>query len=145
MTYQLDPSIQKSYHIVELQILQVCKKLFAQATKLFYRRKTSSFTSALTIPAAVAFFADRSLHTMNLIQSVEMRVQEVLRSWSTEGDYPEHNASSILRYTYGSYTRLCGLLSSPGAGIKKLSLFIEGRAEYMWSLPTTLPTIRTAG
>lgn len=91
MTYQLDLSIRKAAYLVELQVFQVCKALFTQAAKLFYSKRTFSFTSALAIPTAAAFFANKSRFTLGLIQSVEICIQELLTTWSITGDYPEHN------------------------------------------------------
>jgi hypothetical protein len=130
MTYQIGEQVKRgSENEVDLNLLHVCKQIYAEASKVFYGSNMFSFTSDFRIPTAFAFLCDRPAKSLLLIDSLEFALMEACDMTGTaEARYPitrRSTDSMVLQYAYQYFTELCTLLSTSRTRLRKLHLIVE--------------------
>ncbi|KAF2734671.1 hypothetical protein EJ04DRAFT_564088 [Polyplosphaeria fusca] len=128
-TYQA--SDQQGVHIpqLHLQVMVVCRQLYAEAREIFYGRNIFRFDSDLRIPSALRFLEDRPLESLKHIKSMELAL--------TEDECPPEDATDVfdrdetsgersmkLRYAYGHFTQLCAFLADR-MQLRSLGILLE--------------------
>ncbi|KAF3035972.1 hypothetical protein E8E12_007740 [Didymella heteroderae] len=112
MTYQIGPSLRESTGAaLELQLLEVCQQIHAEATTIFYTTRQFCFNFKYAIPTAAAFLADRSTDALSSINFLQLSLFEARGGAIREGDYPIDDVS-LLRDTYGYFPKLCGFYAT---------------------------------
>ncbi|KAF2729146.1 hypothetical protein EJ04DRAFT_568891 [Polyplosphaeria fusca] len=61
---------------LHLQVMRVCRQLYAEARDIFYGRNIFRFDADLRIPCALRFLEDRPPVSRNHIKSVELALTE---------------------------------------------------------------------
>jgi hypothetical protein len=130
MTYQVSDQIESdSGYPLDLNLLQVSKQIYAEASKIFYRNNIFSFTGDYRIPTAFAFLCDRPATSLRLIESLELALMEDANMRGTsQAHYPVIRRSTdclVLQYAYHHYTELCTLLSTSRIQLRRLFLTVE--------------------
>jgi hypothetical protein len=130
MTYQIaNQNGSSSGHRLNLNLLQVSKQIYAEASKIFYRNNIFSFTGDYRIPTAFTFLCDRPATSLRLIESLELALMEDNNMRGTpHAHYPiirRSTDSLVLQYAYHYYTELCTLISTPRMRLRRLFLTVE--------------------
>lgn len=139
MTYQLASNDENVLHAGDvsnnslgIRLLQTCKQIYDEASKIFYGRNVFSFTGDFRIPTTLAFLCDRPARSLLLIESLELALMEDTNmAGTTLAHYPQQRRSTdslVLRYAYNHYTELCTLLSTPRIQLRRLYLTMETTA-----------------
>jgi hypothetical protein len=147
MTYQLTrpcASPKKSYrhdHIA-LQLLQVCRTVYFEASPVFYKNNVFSFTEKFPISTALAFLQDRPTALLSQISSLELALTEDnnMRG-SAEAHFPPTRRSSdclVLQNAFRYFENLCALLSSSVVHLRRLYLTIESMSSCGDNQPESL-------
>ncbi|KAF2827575.1 hypothetical protein CC86DRAFT_276114, partial [Ophiobolus disseminans] len=135
MTYQIEKETgNQEMNCVGINLFQVCKQIYEEASKMFYSRNVFSFTSDFRIPCAFAFLCDRPAASLRNIKSLELSLMEAnnLRG-TTNAPYPVVTRSTdslVLLFAYQYFTELCTLLSTSRINLQNLYLTIESTASF---------------
>jgi hypothetical protein len=130
MTYQLAQNTENISQVdIGVRLLQTCKQIYAEASKVFYGSNIFSFTADYRIPTAFAFLCDRPPRSLLLIKTLELALMEGNNMMGTsQAHYPQRRRSTdslVLQYAYNYFTELCTLLSTSRIQLRKLYLTVE--------------------
>jgi hypothetical protein len=125
-----------------LQLLQACKQIYEEASKVFYGSNVFSFTADFRIPTAFSFLCDRPAASLLLIRVLELGLMEAnnLRG-TTDAHYPFQRRSTdslVLQFAYHHFTELCTLLSTSRMRLRKLYLTVESNIDRSHGPPLEL-------
>ena len=143
MTYQIgEISGSTTDSVIGLQLLQACKQIYDEASKVFYSSNVFSFTADFRISTAFSFLCDRPAASLLLIRVLELGLMESnnLRG-TTDAHYPIQRRSTdslVLQFAYHHFTELCTLLSTSRMRLRKLYLTVESSNDRSHGPPLEL-------
>jgi hypothetical protein len=131
MTYQIaSPTHGRWDQTLGMSLLQVCKQLYIEGVEIFYGKNTFSFPHDFRIPTAATFLRDRPATSLCLIKSLELSLMDT-ETLPDIDNSTRYSGRHVLQCDYGFFDEFCGLLSSPGMQLRRLSLSIETSQLYL--------------